>query len=244
MDRAEGHKSGFEAGEGALLIRRNPRARRLILRIDPATGRPVLTVPPGASKGEVDRFLAAHQDWIRRRLAVLPERLRLEPGNRFPFRGRQLHIRHDADAPRRPAVEGDCLLLGGPPAHVEARLIRWLKERAYADLTARSRDFAQRLGVTIEAVTVRDTTSRWGSCSPSGRLSFTWRLILAPEEVAAYVAAHEVAHRCEMNHSPRFWRLVGELVGDARSPRAWLKTHGPALFAIGPPQTASLPASG
>lgn len=221
---------------GEVLIRRNARARRLILRIDPSTGRPVLTAPPGASRREIDRFLKAHRAWIRNRLAVLPDRVRLEPGQCFPFRGRQIRIRHDADAPRHPVINGDSVLLGGPAEHVEMRLIRWLKARAQADLAARSRDFAQRLGVAVEAVTVRDTTSRWGSCSPSGRLSFTWRLILAPEEIAAYVAAHEVAHRCEMNHSPRFWRIVEDLVGDCRSARRWLRLNGPALLAVGPPR--------
>lgn len=242
MARVDSHarptESGLSVSQGEVVIRRNARARRLILRIDPATGRPVLTAPPGVSRQEIDRFLKTQQAWIRRRLAVLPERVRLEAGQSFPYRGRQLRICHVPDAPRGPVFDGDRLLLGGPAEHVEARLLRWLKARAKADLAARSRDFAQRLEVTLEAVTVRDTRSRWGSCSPSGRLSFTWRLILAPEEIAAYVAAHEVAHLREMNHSPRFWRIVHDLVGDSRSARNWLKVEGPGLFAVGPPRPA------
>jgi len=236
--------TALSVSHGEIVIRRNARARRLILRIDPATARPVLTAPPGASVREIDRFLAANRGWIRRRLAGLPQRVRLEPGSSFPLRGRTMGIRHEPSAPRRPFLEETTIVLGGPAELVEPRLLRWLKQEARTDLDARAQRLAAELGVSYSAVAIRDTTSRWGSCSPHGRLSFAWRLILAPPDVTEYVAAHEVAHLREMNHSPRFWRLVETLVGDPRPRQAWLKVNGPGLFAIGPPrQTRSSRAS-
>ena len=97
----------------------------------------------------------------------------------------------------------------------------------------RARLYAARIGKTVSRVTVRDTKSRWGSCSAAGALSFSWRLILAPEPVLDYVVAHEVAHLVEMNHGPRFWRLVRAMIADPSAQRAWLRRHRAELLSYG-----------
>lgn len=216
-------------------VRRSARARRLSLRIDPTRGAPVLVVPSGAGRREIAAFLDAHRGWIDRRMRALPPRCRLMPGSELPLRGRSHRIVHDPAWARRPEIAGDAVRLGGPADLVERRLIFWLRELARAELGARVGLHAGRLGVSYGRVTLRDTKSRWGSCSAAGNLNFNWRLILAPPEILDYVAAHEVAHRLEMNHSPRFWGHVEKLVGDPAGARAWLRRHGAGLLLIGPP---------
>ena len=121
----------------------------------------------------------------------------------------------------------------GGPDHVARRVRDHLVRFARQELARRARIHAARIGRTVNRITVRDTKSRWGSCSASGSLSFSWRLILAPEPVLDYVVAHEVAHLVEMNHSARFWKLVRTMVADPASQRAWLKRHRAELLSYG-----------
>lgn len=219
-------------------LRVAPRARRMTLRIDSLSGRPVLTVPPGLPECEITRFLDAQQGWIAARLAEQPPRRRLAPGATVPLRGHDLVILHDAHHPRSPQIADGSLCLGGPVKRVEARLLDWLRATARQDLTARVTAHARALDLPAPPFTLRDTRSRWGSCSTRGRLNFSWRLVCAPPHVLDYVAAHEVAHLLEMNHSPRFWGLVDRLVDHAPDSRVWLRKHGPALLLIGPPPSS------
>jgi predicted metal-dependent hydrolase len=121
-------------------------------------------------------------------------------------------------------IDGE-IRVRGDPAHLPRRVRDHLIALAKRDFATRSRTLAARLGKSVTRVGVRDPKSRWGSCSSTGALSFSWRLIFAPEHVVEYVVAHEVAHLVEMNHSPRFWRVVASLVPDSAAPRAWLKRH-------------------
>ena len=91
----------------------------------------------------------------------------------------------------------------------------------------------QALGVKVKRLSIRDQSSRWGSCTSAGSLSFSWRLILAPPYVLDYLAAHEVAHLVEMNHSARFWRVVGRVCGHVERAKTWLDTHGNDLHRYG-----------
>ena len=125
-------------------------------------------------------------------------------------------------------------MVPGRPAHLERRLGDWLKRQAVLDLTIASRQHAKRLGVEFCRIAVRDTSSRWGSCSATGTLSFSWRLILAPPFVLDNAAAHEVAHLEEMNHNRRFWSLVHMLCPETDMARSWLKAHGNGLHLYGP----------
>ncbi|RMD87368.1 MAG: M48 family peptidase [Alphaproteobacteria bacterium] len=215
-----------------VLIRRSKRARHLSLRLDHAARCIRLTAPTAARPAEIAAFLDHHRGWVAAQRAALPPAVRLLPGNLLPLRGRPHRIRHDARWSRQPqAIDGE-IRLGGPPERVAARLARWLRDEARADLAPVAAGFAERLDVTFGRISIRDGRSRWGSCSRRGTLSFSWRLVLAPPGVLRYVAAHEVVHLREMNHGPRFWALLDSLIGDSRAQRRWLRENGAALFAI------------
>ncbi len=215
------------------MLRRNPASRRLTLRHDPATGAVSVSAPPHLAEATVLAFVARHLDWIRARQAQTPERIPFLPGAAVPLLGRDRVIRHDPLAPRRVSVAEDALLVGGPGEHVAARVEAALRRLARETLAVRARRLAARIGRDVAAVSVRDTRSRWGSCGSGGRLSFSWRLVMAPEPVLDYVVAHEVAHLVEMNHGPRFWALVDTLHPDPAAARAWLRRHGATLHRYG-----------
>jgi len=214
---------------------RHPRARSYNLRIREASREAVLTMPRRGSLREARAFAERNADWIAARLARLPVPVPFVDGAEFPLRGLPHRIEHRA----RGTVcieerEGAAILcVAGAPEHVARRVGDFLRREARRDLTQASRRFAAALGVKIGRVGVRDTASRWGSCSAEGSLSFSWRLVLAPTFVLEYLAAHEVAHRVELNHSARFWRVVDRLVQDRHRAEAWLKAHGNALHRYG-----------
>jgi len=211
--------------EVRVTLRRSPRARRLSLRISSLDGRVTLTLPKRVSEREGRAFLLEKEDWIRSHLARQPDLVVVRAGVRLPVDGQELEIR--AGTGRRVLREADALLVPAPaPAR---RLERYLRELARDRLAAASDAYAARLGRSYSSLTLRDTRSRWGSCSSAGGLMYSWRLILAPREVLHYVAAHEVAHLKEMNHSRAFWTLVEDLYGDYRAERRWLQGEGNAL---------------
>jgi predicted metal-dependent hydrolase len=142
------------------------------------------------------------------------------------------------------AADGAALLcVAGQAPHIDRRVGDFLRREALRDLDAASRRAAERFGVTVKRISVRDQSSRWGSCSTTGLLSYSWRLILAPPFVLDYLAVHEVAHLIEMNHSPRFWRLVNGVCADAHRAKAWLDVHGTDLHRFGMPSGARPPAA-
>lgn len=217
-------------------LKRNRNARRIILRLDPKTDGIVLTVPWTTSYEAALEFAASQAAWIwvQSRRMVAPVRLR--PGSIVPVRGVEHAIVHREGA-RRPvwAEAGDPpqLCVSGDPAHAERRAADWLKSQAKHDLRAATRDYAARMKVQFASLTVRDTSTRWGSCSSTRALSYSWRLVLAPPFVLDYVAAHEVAHLIEMNHGRVFWTLVESHCPRAGEARRWLKAHGRALHRYG-----------
>jgi len=217
----------------AVSFRRNPRARRLILRMSEEGV--TVTLPPGSSEHAGLEF-ARHAGWIRRQLARRPAPLPFAPGNRVPVRGTP-HVIEQATGRR-----GGVKVTGGPEPrlvvaadlpHVARRIGDWLKAEARRDLGSASGAHAEAMGTHYRRLSIRDQASRWGSCSSNGHLSYCWRLILAPAFVLDYVAAHEVAHLIEMNHSPRFWALVRAHAPRADEARRWLRTHGPGLHSYG-----------
>ncbi len=202
------------------------RARRFTLRPTPDGGA-VLTLPEGMREGDARDFLCRHAEWLRGALSRQPEQLAVGLGTALPVDGRARVI--VGAARRGPAeLEEDRLLLGagrraGPAAAA------FLKAHARARIVPLAEAHAATLGHAITGIAFRDTRSRWGSCSASGRLAFSWRIAMAPPEVQAYLAAHEVAHLAEMNHSPAFWRVVARLMPDHARPQAWLKREGRGL---------------
>lgn len=215
-----------------MTVRVSPRARRVSLRID-ATERAVeLVVPRRVAINDCLRFVSQHRGWIAARIAALPAPVRLVEGAVVPVMGVPHRIRRELDraAATVTITEGE-IRVRGDPVHLPRRVRAHLTGLAKQELGARARILAARIGKSIARVGVRDPKSRWGSCSSQGALSFSWRLVFAPEAVIDYVVAHEVAHLVEMNHGPRFWRLVATLVPDSQAPRAWLKRHRAELLA-------------
>lgn len=209
-------------------VKRSALARRISLRIDPARGA-VLMLPVKARLAEGERFLLAHRVWLAERLARLPGPVALADGATVPLLGVPHPVRHVPGARRGVWVEGGEILVSGLPEHVGRRTADFLKSEAKRLIAPRAQDMAARLGRKTGRITVKDTRSRWGSCSSSGDLAFSWRLVLAPEQILDYVVAHEVAHLVQMNHSPAFWAVVESLVGDHRPARRWLKINGAGL---------------
>ena len=217
----------------AVAVRLSRRARSFRLSL-PATG-PVLTLPEQARWADAEAFLHRHRHWLAARLPRAARAQRLEAGIHLPLRGTP-HLIVSAGTvrgrvERLETEDGPVLSVPGDPRHQPRRLYDWLRAEALADLNRRSLVHARTLGVAVRQVRLRSQSSRWGSCSSTGNISYNWRLVLAPPHVLDYVAAHEVAHLVEMNHSPAFWATVERALPDMARGRAWLKAHGRELMA-------------
>lgn len=227
----------FDGLELPIRLKVHPRACRIVLRVDPQDAAIDLVVPRGVRLAEAVEFARSKGDWIRRRLAALPPRVPFVDGSRIPVLGQERTIRHRglrcATARGVVWLEPGELHVVGEDAHLPRRISDWLKRHARDDFTRRAEVYAARTGRPVRRVTVRDTRSRWGSCAVDGSLSFSWRLVHAPDFVIDYVVAHEVAHLCEMNHGRRFWDVVAGLVPDTARPRAWLRDKGGTLLRYG-----------
>jgi len=225
----------FDPGVDApVSIRVSARARRVGLRIDSAERKVELVLPPGVPVRTGLRFLAAKRGWVAARLDALPQPVPFVEGAILPVLGVPHRIGRETDpaAPPVRIVDGE-IRVRGDPVYLARRVRDHLARTARAEIDPRARRLAARVGRDVAQVNVRDTRSRWGSCSGQGNLSFSWRLIFAPEPVLDYVVAHEVAHLVEMNHGPRFWRLVESLTPDSAWPRVWLKRHRNRLLSYG-----------
>jgi predicted metal-dependent hydrolase len=218
----------------AVSIRVSPRARRVGLRIDATERKVEVILPRGVAVKTGLRFLEAKRDWVAARLEALPQPVPFVEGAPVPLLGVVHRIRRELDPATPPVRIVDReIRVRGDPAYLARRVRDHLIALAGAEIASRARRLAAQIGRDVARVTLRDTRSRWGSCSARGNLSFSWRLILAPEPVLDYVVAHEVAHLIEMNHGPRFWQLVARLVPDSAGPRAWLKQHRVRLLSYG-----------
>lgn len=216
-----------------LHLRRSPRARRIALRLSPA-GEPVeLVLPRGVSPAQGWRFAQDNRLWLAGRLARLPPRVPFVDGVCLSVLGEERRIRHVPTQLRLIEASGPELRVGGTAERVPARVEAWLRQTARDAFYTRVEAMAARLDRPMPAIAIRDTRTRWGSCSAKGGLAFSWRLVLAPVFVVDYVAAHETAHLVEMNHGPAFWRTVGLLSERTKESRRWLRTEGAALHRYG-----------
>jgi predicted metal-dependent hydrolase len=239
-----------------LLLRRSTRARRFSLQVSEARRGAILTMPVYSSFADADEFLSRHLDWLKERVAGLSEPVPFTHGAIVPLRGfahlirfagtvRQrgvvwLEAAEDAkvtaawpQGARLPIRRLPRLVVAGESEHAPRRMLDWMKRQAHLDLKARVAVHASRLDLMPARIVVRDQTTRWGSCSTSGALSFSWRLVLAPPFVLDYLAAHEVAHLVEMNHSARFWRVCGKVCPSMERAKKWLDTYGNDLHRYG-----------
>lgn len=214
-------------------VRRHPGARRLTLRVSRTRRTVIVTLPSSCDLGEAGSFLHRNIDWVREHLGNLPQQIPLADGILMPLRGEPHRVRFLGRAPgqgpvtRTVASDGTAeLKVYGGAEHAPRRLKDWVFQEARRDLDERVAWHARNLGLKAKRITVRDQTSRWGSCSSTGALSFSWRLVLAPPAILDYVAAHEVAHLAEMNHGPRFWKLVEKTMPRMEEARCWLRVYG------------------
>lgn len=218
-----------------LRIKHNPRARRMILKIDHTSGEVHVTAPTKKSMKDAPDFVAREQDWIKAKLAQLPDRQAFVEGAVIPLRGTPTVICHHPE--KRRGVWHDkafnALGVSGDAEFVPRRVSDWLRREARGALVEAVSGFTQALGLPLPKITIRDTTTRWGSCSSTGTLSFSWRLVLAPPNILTYVAAHETAHLTHLDHSKAFWALLESLDPDYRSAEAWMNQNAMELFRYG-----------
>ncbi|MES2145430.1 MAG: SprT family zinc-dependent metalloprotease [Pseudomonadota bacterium] len=212
-----------------ITLRRSARTRRFSLRVSRLDGRVTLSMPLRARESEALRFLQTQEDWLRQTLqdmsTSVPQGVVI--GAQIPVEGQVFTLAQGAGRSIR--VEGDTILVPGDPAQAGARVGAWLKVLARDRLATASTHYAGLVGRPYSRLTLRDTRSRWGSCSHDKALMYNWRLIMAPPAVLRYVAAHEVAHLVEMNHSADFWAIVTRICPDYAGERAWLRAEGQAL---------------
>jgi hypothetical protein len=226
----------FEGGatSASLQLTVSPRARVLRLRVDPRTGAVSLTVPRRVSQRKALEWAAEHRVWIEAQLAKIAPPERLGPGSVVALYDQPHPIDWSPERSRIVRLEEGRILAGGPLEGLEGRILRWLKRHALDLLARETTEYAAKAGVTVSKVAVGDPRSRWGSCSSTGGIRYSWRLILAPDHVRRATVAHEVAHRIHMHHGPDFHALVAELFeADPAPARAWLRRNGASLHRIG-----------
>lgn len=221
-------------------VRRHPTARRMTLRVSRTKRAVIVTLPLKCNLKQAGQFLTTNIDWVRERLTSMPESVPFADGGLIPLRGAPHRIVFVGARRGRPVKivqtsddQHDELHVAGHPEHSPRRLRDWLVAEAKADLVERSNYHANKLNLKVGRITVRDQTSRWGSCSSTGNLSYSWRLILAPPAILDYVAAHEVAHLQEMNHGPQFWALVAQTFPELDEAKKWLQIYGLDLHRYG-----------
>jgi predicted metal-dependent hydrolase len=214
-----------------VLLKRHAAARRMVLRLSRDGETFTLTMPKRQSLTSAKTFLDASKVWMQNTLAHRGRKIAPEQTSTLLLRGQSMQLLRTGKL--RGLVQhdeaGNILHVPGADDHWQRRLTDWLKQQAEADLRKASQHYATLMGARFTKLTVRDQKSRWGSCTSDGALSYSWRLILAPPFVLDYVAAHEVAHLREMNHGPRFWRLVLTHCPRTREAKQWLKAHGHTL---------------
>jgi predicted metal-dependent hydrolase len=215
-------------------VRVHPRARSLKLRLNEERGLLTLTCPARVGRRAALDWARRQSDWVDRQLARIEPGEPLLPGSTIPFMGREVQLDWHEPSPRTPRFDGNIIRCGGPEAAFPSRIERFLRARAKAALSAETERIAALAGVTVRSVAVGDASSRWGSCSASGAIRYSWRLILAPPHLLRWVVAHEVAHRRHMDHGRAFRTLEAELFGgDVGAARAELRALGSRLKRVG-----------
>jgi len=243
LKRASRHADGDVIRVGAVDVRLtvSRRARQVSLRVDRARGQVLAVAPTLRQLADAARFAHERQAWLAARAAELRPPTQLTPGMALTAFGETCRL---GRSPGRASVEGPgweggCRLPPGADEALYGRAVMLiLKRRAKAWFAPRLAHHCAALGVAVPALAIADARTRWGSCTPGDKrraasIRLSWRLALAPPEVADYVAAHECAHLLEANHGPKFWAHVRRLVGDHRPHRAWLRAHGAELHAFG-----------
>jgi predicted metal-dependent hydrolase len=214
-------------------IRKNTRARRMILRIDNNINGAVVTLPSWTSEREALLMVQEKSDWVLAKLDNMPTKISFESGVQIPFLGEYHIVYHDPNQKEVVKKGENEIRLGGREEHLSRRLGDWLRKEAKIIIQPKAIEMAKKLNGKIGRISIRDTKSRWGSCAASGNLSFCWRLILTPEWVLNYVIAHEVSHLRHMNHGPEFWQTVADFNVRVDAARVWLSKNAEQLHRYG-----------
>lgn len=238
METTQSEILALPGGPAQIHWRRSRRATRVSLRIDPREGAVVVTLPPRIGRTAGVALLMDNADWVARRLAALPGQIPFADGAEVPLNGTPHRIRHlpggrGAAWLAQGEIDVAEIHVAGDPAFLPRRVADFLRAEARRRLSARVIEKSTLAGLKPSRVSVKDTTSRWGSCAANRALSFSWRLVMAPDFVQDYVVAHEVAHLRHMNHGPRFWALAESLTPHMAPAMAWLRSEGPRLLRIG-----------
>lgn len=217
------------------MIKRHAQAKHLKLKFCPYRSHFIATAPPHVRDKTVQKFLLQHQEWIEKQMESHSPVSSINIGDRLSVLGDDFYLQRDPLRKRGVWLSDGVIWIGGRESIDSLDpLVPWLKKQAHAFFSDAAQEYAQALNVHFTRVSIKETVSRWGSCSSKGVLSFNWRLVLSPLEVAHYVCAHEVCHLVEMNHSDRFWSLVEQLCPNYRSHRLWLKKRGAELYHLLP----------
>lgn len=214
-------------------VRRSTRARRILLHVGAYDGKVELVLPRGTSTRDGLGFARTQTQWLTDQMSRIGAGAPFSDGAAFPLLGSTIEIRLIEGRSAIPALDGGTLLVSGRPDTLPGRVQRWIRGRALEEILPRARVMGTEIGRAPARVSVRDTRSRWGSCSRTGNLSFSWRLVMAPEHVLDYVIAHEVAHLRHLDHSERFWSLVAAICPEHRTARSWLRRNGADLHRYG-----------
>ncbi|MBQ8869925.1 MAG: M48 family metallopeptidase [Alphaproteobacteria bacterium] len=204
--------------------------KRLTLRIDTKNAGAVLTMPKLCSKKRAYDFVLSKQDWIINHLSKIPQVKDFQDGEVFSLFGKEVKICHLKNSTRAVYRENDTLYVGGDIVFLHRRIKDYIKKEAKKEFFKLSQELANKLDCKVANVTIKDTKSRWGSCSSLNNINYNWRIALAPEYVIKYLIAHEVAHLKHKDHSYAFWRCVKELYIGASMGKNWLKANGNKLF--------------
>jgi len=221
----------FQEKQIPLTYKKNSRAKRLSLRFSQREKALVMTLPPRVTHAQVKAFLSRCEPWVERQFAAVSECVSIQPGENVSLHGTVFQCTLDP-LRRKPALCKVTSTLRLPLKCTQEDVYAVLKKLATETLSPILEKIVQILGQSLEKITVRDTKTRWGSCSGRKTISLNWRLILAPPEVAYYVCAHEAAHLIHMNHSKAFWKVVEELCPTYKMHRQWLKQNGPRLMGV------------
>ncbi|MBR2922788.1 MAG: M48 family metallopeptidase [Alphaproteobacteria bacterium] len=210
-------------------VKKTSVAKKLVLRIDTKDHCAILSIPKYCLRKQALKFLQENEVWIINTLANLPKLSNFADGDEISVFGKIYKICHE-NKHKGTRFEGDLLKVGGDKVFLHRRVKDFLKKEAVDKLAEISIKTAEKIGVKIASVTVKDTKSRWGSCSTKGNINYNWRIVLAPKEVIDYLVCHEVSHLKHPNHSTDFWSTVESLCPSYKDSRNWLKTHGKELY--------------
>lgn len=221
-----------------IIIKKSPRAKRLALRLDPKDRAFHLVMPRGTSMGNAYRFAEENERWMQDALKNLPPPVSFQTGSIIPVLGRRRTMKIICSktlTSTNVILERNNILVFTNQKNPQAKILRFFKDLAFEELNALTLEKAARLRKVVKNLTVsiRDTKSRWGSCSHTGKICYSWRLILAPPEAMDYVVAHEVAHLKHLDHSDAFWNCCKQLSDNYEEGHYWMHNHGHELMRYG-----------